>query len=74
MTTSVDPTSGPQESASEQIRSSLDTAAARKLATTTKTVPQMQGISSRWLLRILPWTQVSGGAYRVNRRAYPHPR
>lgn len=68
MTTSVDPTSGPQASAPEQTRSSLDTAAARKLATTTKTVPQMQGISSRWLLRILPWTQVSGGAYRVNRR------
>ncbi|WP_062434191.1 family 2B encapsulin nanocompartment shell protein [Herbidospora daliensis] len=47
---------------------SLGTAAARKLATTTKTVPQMQGISSRWLLKVLPWVQVSGGAYRVNRR------
>ncbi|WP_329399283.1 family 2B encapsulin nanocompartment shell protein [Streptomyces lydicus] len=68
MTTSVDPTSGPQSSDPEQQRSSLDTAAARKLATTTKTVPQMQGISSRWLLRILPWTQVSGGTFRVNRR------
>ncbi|MFG2397013.1 family 2B encapsulin nanocompartment shell protein [Streptomyces lydicus] len=68
MTTSVDPTSGPQSSEPEQQRSSLDTAAARKLATTTKTVPQMQGISSRWLLRILPWTQVSGGTFRVNRR------
>ncbi|MGG7570272.1 family 2B encapsulin nanocompartment shell protein [Streptomyces sirii] len=68
MTTSVDPTSGPQPSGIEQSRSSLDTSAARKLATTTKTPPQMQGISSRWLLRILPWTQVSGGTYRVNRR------
>lgn len=47
---------------------SLGTAAARNLATTTKTVPQMQGITSRWLLRILPWVQVSGGVYRVNRR------
>ncbi|WP_246492057.1 cyclic nucleotide-binding domain-containing protein, partial [Actinomadura alba] len=28
----------------------------------------MQGISSRWLLKLLPWVQVSGGAYRVNRR------
>lgn len=28
----------------------------------------MQGISSRWLLRLLPWVQVSGGTYRVNRR------
>ncbi|WP_310724921.1 family 2B encapsulin nanocompartment shell protein [Streptomyces sp. N2A] len=68
MTTSVDPTSGPQPSEVEQNPSSLGTAAARNLATTTKTVPQMQGISSRWLLRILPWTQVSGGTYRVNRR------
>ncbi|GAA0989513.1 family 2B encapsulin nanocompartment shell protein [Acrocarpospora macrocephala] len=47
---------------------SLGTAAARKLATTTKTVPQMQGITSRWLLKVLPWVEVSGGAYRVNRR------
>ena len=47
---------------------SLGTQAARNLATTTKTVPQMQGISSRWLLRKLPWVNVSGGTYRVNRR------
>jgi CRP-like cAMP-binding protein len=47
---------------------SLGTAAARNLATTTKTPPQMQGISSRWLLKMLPWVQVSGGTYRVNRR------
>ncbi len=54
----------------EQLRSqlSLTTAAARNLATTTKTAPQMQGITSRWLLRMLPWVQVSGGTYRVNRR------
>lgn len=49
-------------------RQSLTTAAARNLATTTKTVPQMQGITSRWLLRTLPWVDVSGGVYRVNRR------
>jgi hypothetical protein len=49
-------------------RQSLGTAAARNLATTTKSVPQMQGISSRWLLRRLPWVQAAGGAYRVNRR------
>ncbi|WP_084557931.1 family 2B encapsulin nanocompartment shell protein [Hamadaea tsunoensis] len=48
--------------------SSLTTAAARNLATTTKSVPQMQEITSRWLLKVLPWTQVNGGAYRVNRR------
>ncbi|GLZ31708.1 Crp/Fnr family transcriptional regulator [Lentzea sp. NBRC 105346] len=47
---------------------SLGTAAARNLATTTKSVPQMQGITSRWLLKVLPWVQASGGVYRVNRR------
>jgi hypothetical protein len=52
----------------EQSRSSLGTAAARNLATTTKSAPQMQGITSRWLLRMLPWVQASGGVYRVNRR------
>jgi CRP-like cAMP-binding protein len=51
-----------------QARLSLATAAARNLATTTKSVPQMQEISPRWLLRVLPWVQVSGGTYRVNRR------
>jgi hypothetical protein len=47
---------------------SLATAAARNLATTTKSVPQMQAITSRWLLRVLPWVEASGGAFRVNRR------
>ncbi|MBY8877809.1 family 2B encapsulin nanocompartment shell protein [Actinacidiphila acidipaludis] len=51
-----------------QPRTSLDTAAARNLATTTKSAPQMAGISSRWLLRVLPWVQVTAGTYRVNRR------
>src|SRR5579863_2338967 len=47
---------------------SLGTAAARNLATTTKSIPQMQAITSRWLLRMLPWVEASGGTYRVNRR------
>ncbi|MFD7866463.1 family 2B encapsulin nanocompartment shell protein [Streptomyces sp. NPDC059783] len=47
---------------------SLGTAAARNLATTTKSAPQMQEITSRWLLKMLPWVQVQGGTYRVNRR------
>src|ERR1041385_9076844 len=51
-----------------QAQLSLGTAAARNLATTTKTAPQMQGITSRWLLRMLPWVRVAGGTYRVNRR------
>ncbi|MEW2624975.1 family 2B encapsulin nanocompartment shell protein [Streptomyces sp. NPDC048106] len=51
---------GPQQS--------LSTAAARNLATTTKSAPQMQEITSRWLLRMLPWVETKGGSYRVNRR------
>ncbi|QBD81471.1 cyclic nucleotide-binding domain-containing protein [Ktedonosporobacter rubrisoli] len=47
---------------------SLNIAAARTLTTTTKSVPQMQEITSRWLLRMLPWVQVSGGTFRVNHR------
>ncbi|MEU5637913.1 family 2B encapsulin nanocompartment shell protein [Streptomyces rishiriensis] len=47
---------------------SLSTAAARNLATTAKSAPQMQAITSRWLLRMLPWVEAEGGAYRVNRR------
>ncbi len=49
-------------------RLSLDTAAARKLATTSKTAPHMREISPRWLLRALPWVELAAGAYRVNRR------
>ena len=41
---------------------------ARKLATTTKSPPQMQGISSRWLLKVLPWVNVQAGVFRLNRR------
>jgi CRP-like cAMP-binding protein len=50
------------------VRKSLSTAAAHQLAHTTKSEPQMQGITSRWLTRALPWVQVHGGVYRVNRR------
>ncbi|MCX5380814.1 family 2B encapsulin nanocompartment shell protein [Streptomyces sp. NBC_00091] len=49
-------------------QSSLSTAAARNLASTTKSAPQMQEITSRWLLRSLPWVETKGGTYRVNRR------
>jgi Type 2A encapsulin shell protein SrpI-like/Cyclic nucleotide-binding domain len=55
-----------------QPRSGLGTVAARPLTTTTKTVPQMQAVSPRWLLRMLPWVEVAGGTYRVNRRL-AHP-
>jgi CRP-like cAMP-binding protein len=58
----------PSVDGAEHARLSLSTAAARMLATTTKSVPQMQEITPRWLLRVLPWVEVSGGTYRVNRR------
>jgi Phage capsid-like protein/Cyclic nucleotide-binding domain len=51
----------------EERRLSLSTRAARNLASTTKTRPHMQAITPRWLLRVLPWVEVTG-AYRVNRR------
>ncbi|HEY4456985.1 MAG TPA: family 2B encapsulin nanocompartment shell protein [Pseudonocardiaceae bacterium] len=56
------------EPGADNAQLSLGTAAARNLATTTKSVPQMQGISSRWLLRVLPWIEAKGGVFRVNRR------
>ncbi|MGW8376062.1 family 2B encapsulin nanocompartment shell protein [Streptomyces sp. ODS28] len=70
MTTATDPNSEsrPAEESSQQNPLSLGTAAARNLTTTTKTPPQMQGITSRWLLRVLPWVDVPGGTFRVNRR------
>jgi len=40
--------------AAETPQTSLGTAGARQLASTTKSTPQMQGISPRWLLRLLP--------------------
>ena len=58
----------PGEPRTDDPQLSLGTAAARNLATTTKSQPQMQGISSRWLLKVLPWVEARGGAYRVNRR------
>jgi CRP-like cAMP-binding protein len=64
----TEPTAPGAAAANGQSSLSLSTAAARNLATTTKSVPQMQGITTRWLLRLLPWVEASGGTYRVNRR------
>ncbi|MEU0531542.1 family 2B encapsulin nanocompartment shell protein [Amycolatopsis tolypomycina] len=47
---------------------SLSVTAARTLTTTTKSLPQMRGITTRWLLSQLPWVDVPAGSYRVNRR------
>ena len=53
--------------ADSNFQRSVTTATARKLATTTKTAPQMGSITPRLLLKLLPWVQVSGGTFRVNR-------
>ena len=66
MSLDIEPAGAALDAEASQL--SLGTAAARNLATTTKTVPQMQGISPRWLLRMLPWVEARGGTYRVNRR------
>lgn len=52
----------------KQQSSSLGIKAAKQIATTIKSSPQMEGISPRWLIRVLPWVSVTGGTYRVNRR------
>ncbi|MFZ1828128.1 MAG: family 2A encapsulin nanocompartment shell protein [Candidatus Competibacteraceae bacterium] len=50
-----------------EIRHTLGEQAARQLANTTKTVPQMRAITPRWLIACLPWVPVEAGTYRVNR-------
>jgi len=52
----------------KNLTSSLPKHQARPLTTTHKTRPQMESISSRHLLKVLPWVNVVGGFYRVNRR------
>src|SRR5258708_3458414 len=49
------------------LQRSVTTSVARNLASTTKTSPKMMSITPRWLLSLLPWVQVDGGTYRVNR-------
>jgi hypothetical protein len=46
---------------------SLSASAARNLAVATVTVPQFRAITPRWLHKLLPWVDVDGGVYRVNR-------
>src|ERR1700677_4880508 len=49
------------------LQRSVTTTVARNLANTTKTAPKMMSITPRWVLSLLPWVQVDGGTYRVNR-------
>jgi hypothetical protein len=48
-------------------RLTLSALSARNLANATVTPPQWDEISPRWLLKLLPWVDVDGGVYRVNR-------
>ena len=52
----------------QQDQEILNTNVARNLATTTKTAPQMEAITPRWMMKLLPWVQVESGTYRVNRK------
>ena len=56
------------------LQRSVTTAVARNLANTTKTAPKMMSITPRWLLSLLPWVQVNGGIYRVNRTKVELPK
>ena len=49
------------------LQRSVTTEVARNLANTTKTRPMMTSITPRLLLSLLPWVQVDGGIFRVNR-------
>jgi Phage capsid-like protein len=51
---------------SNETRRSVSDAAARQLANTTKTPPQLAAITPRWLVQLLSWVPVESGTYRVN--------
>src|SRR5215813_9830352 len=46
----------------------LSVGAARTLSNPTLTAPQMLSVSPRWFLYLLPWVNIDGGTYQVNRR------
>jgi hypothetical protein len=52
--------------ATHETRRSVGDTAARQLANTTKTAPQMAAITPRWLVQMLSWVPVESGTYRVN--------
>jgi hypothetical protein len=45
--------------------------AARQLANATKSVPQLETISPRWLTHLLQWAPVEAGVYRLNKVRNP---
>jgi Phage capsid-like protein len=55
----------------EPVNLALTDAAARQLANATKTTAQLTTITPRWLVRLLQWTPVEAGIYRLNRVINP---
>jgi hypothetical protein len=51
----------------DENRRALGDVAARQLANTTKTPPQLTAITPRWLVQLLSWVPVESGTYRVNK-------
>lgn len=49
-----------------ELQLALGDVAARQLANATKTVPQLSTITPRWFVRLLHWTPVEAGIYRLN--------
>jgi Phage capsid-like protein len=53
------------------VQRALTDVAARQLASATKTTAQLNTITPRWLVRMLAWTPVEAGIYRLNRVVNP---
>ena len=51
----------------KQKQTALGDVAARQLAIATRTVPQLQKISPRWLTHLMSWIPVESGVYRLNK-------
>jgi hypothetical protein len=51
----------------KQKQTALGDVAARQLAIATRTVPQLQRITPRWLTHLMNWIPVESGVYRLNK-------
>jgi hypothetical protein len=51
----------------KQQQTALGDVAARQLAIATRTVPQLESISPRWLTLLLQWLPVESGVFRLNK-------
>jgi hypothetical protein len=53
-----------------QITNTLTAKDARLMTEVTQSALQLDGVTSRWLLKVLPWVDVTAGVYQVNRTVY----